>query len=479
VKARLASLLVLGGLGLGGCVYATTPADERRAGAEMAQKVETRIGLYRAPAKAWVSAVGERLVGRLDPDERSDWNFDFDVVDQVEPNAFALPGGPIYVSRGLLALVTNEDELACVLGHEITHVTQRHATARAEKGFLPSLLTVPGRLVGVLSPALGNVVAAPFEVLGDLRLAHYSREQESEADRVGARLAASAGYDPRALATILDRLEKDATRLAGSEREPSFFDDHPSTPSRVADVNHEAATIVRVARPPMKSWPEILATLDGLPWGENPARGVFRRELFLDPDEGFVLGFPAGWRTVVTPVLAGATRADQAVVAIAVAGIDADPETAAKAFVARLRRDGTEPIEDRPIEGHGFPGHLVGVADPDSDMLGYLAWVRMGTLTRRLIGIGHRSDRPAIMTTIESLRPITEEERASIQIVRVRSARAAEGESLARLRERSGDVWPVTYTALLNGRDEGSPLLAGQLVKIGVREVYVPAERAP
>jgi predicted Zn-dependent protease len=182
-------------LALTGCASTVTIEQEEAAGASLAEQVENQIGLYNDDyLKNYVDAVGRRLVAELGA---TPYSFRFHVVDQAEPNAFATPGGYIYLSRGIMALVNTEDELAGVLAHEISHVTQRHHAKQASRGVLPGLLTVPGRVVGsVVSEDVGKMINAPIEGAGKVYLSSFSRGQESEADQVGMRLAGQAGYDP-------------------------------------------------------------------------------------------------------------------------------------------------------------------------------------------------------------------------------------------------------------------------------------------
>ena len=205
-------------------------------GAEVAKLVEQQIGLYSMPkTEAYLREVGGRLVAAVN-DPR--WKFSFQIVDQQEPNAFAIPGGGIYVSRGLLALVNREDELAGVLAHEIAHVTQRHSARQQRKGILPGLLSLPGNVVGnVVGENLGALINAPIDTVGGAWLSRYSRGQESESDRIGIRTAAQAGYDPVALADMLRRLEQDVASQTGQERRFSIFDSHPMTETRLKDIH--------------------------------------------------------------------------------------------------------------------------------------------------------------------------------------------------------------------------------------------------
>ncbi|HZV03191.1 MAG TPA: M48 family metalloprotease [Planctomycetota bacterium] len=455
-------------------------AAERRAGKEMSREVERQNGLYAAPAQTWVDAVGKRLVSRLSPDVQRAWDFHFEIVDQLEPNAFALPGGQIYVTRGLLPLVVEEDELAGVLAHEVSHVTEHHAGRRLRRAILPALLSLPGKIVGVFEPALGTLIAAPWEVMGALHLASYSREQESDADRLGVALAARSGYDPRALERILARLEKDAARLSGKEHRPSFFDDHPSTPTRERDIGREASQITWSREAPLKSSPDVVAALDGVVWGGNPAQGVFRDELFLHPDLGFAVQFPGGWRTVNTASAVCATRGEDAEISISAAAGQKDPEAQGHELSNQLRREGLEPDEEGVVAVDGFPGYFLHVVDANQDAS--VLWLEIGGRTLAAVGLGARSDRPAITSSLLSLRRITDEERRSIPVVRLHAARAVAGETLARIGSRLANVWPPSYTAMVNGLSEDAVLQARDVVKIALREPYAPASirgRAP
>src|SRR5215831_8577386 len=183
-------------------------------GAEVAKIVEQQIGICaNQQTTKYVQEVAGRLVVAA-KDQR--WKFKFQIVDQAEPNAFAIPGGGIYVSRGLLALVNREDELAGVLGHEMAHVTERHSAKQQRKGLFSGLLSLPGRVVGgVVGEDLGALVNAPATVLSGVRMSAYSRGQENESDRIGIATAATAGYEPDALADMLLRLDRDVASQSG------------------------------------------------------------------------------------------------------------------------------------------------------------------------------------------------------------------------------------------------------------------------
>ena len=151
-----------------------TEYDDARVGREASQDVAAQMGLLGNPdLDSYITEIGRKLLRGL---PRRQFQFNFAVVDQVEPNAFALPGGYVFISRGLLLLANSEDELACVIGHEITHVAHRHAAA--QQG-----------LAKHISP-----VAMPWARAG--RMAAYGRDMERDADKGGQLLCAAAGYDP-------------------------------------------------------------------------------------------------------------------------------------------------------------------------------------------------------------------------------------------------------------------------------------------
>jgi predicted Zn-dependent protease len=318
-------------------------------GAEAAKLVEQQIGLYSFPAaESYLREVGGRLATVVD-DPR--WKFSFQIVDQPEPNAFAVPGGRVYVSRGLLALINREDELAGVLAHEIAHVTQRHSARQQRHGILPALLSLPGNLVGgVVSENLGALINAPVDVVGGAWLSRYSRSQESEADRIGLRTVAEAGYDPAALADILDRLEKDVASQTGQERRFSIFDSHPMTKTRLKDIRSRAPSLTPAPKAHLAAdVAALFGKFDGLWWGENPEAGVFHEDQFLQPIIGFTITFPAGWKHQNTPqhVIAVHPR-QEAMLLLGIAGPASDPEVTGKKFVEQMRTKACiEPVSMR------------------------------------------------------------------------------------------------------------------------------------
>ena len=210
------------------------PSDDVRLGRQAAAEAERQFPLLRdAEVTAYVERVGQRLVAAIPAEfQHPEFHFYFKVINASDINAFALPGGPMYVNRGMIEAARTEGEMAGVMAHELSHVALRHGTAQATKA---QKYAVGAGVAGILGtifggPGLGQAaqasVAVPF-----LR---FSREYETEADLLGARIMANAGYDPRDLANMFRTIEAQGGGGGG------WFSDHPSPANRYARINQEA-----------------------------------------------------------------------------------------------------------------------------------------------------------------------------------------------------------------------------------------------
>lgn len=434
-----------------------TEYDDQAAGKESAAEVEAELGLVRDPEiTALVEAVGQRLVSQV-----SGFQFDytFRIVDQDAPNAFALPGGYVYVSRGLLVLSDSEDELASVLAHEMAHVVRRHAAARQE--------------IERHGPPL-------FNRLQITRLASYSRDQEREADRLGQEIAARAGYDPAGIASFLKSLEFTVRLELGHSRLPTFFDTHPSPVERAASAAERAAHT---------SWTrelgvehgrvEYLRRLEGLVVGTSATEGIFRDRRFLHPDLDFSILFPNGWEMVNTRRAVGAIAPDrQAQVYLEVEGKSADPAAAARAFLDKARGTGFQPEHGEPVKLGAIPAYRVvgGVSSPQGRVSAVLTWLRHGESIYRLTGaaLGGAWQRyeGVFLSTARTFRPLTPEQRASIRETHLRIVEARSGESLNELNQRTGNAWDLQRTAVMNDLFASQTPEPGQPLKVAIREPY-------
>jgi len=208
--------------------------DDIKLGREAARQAEAQFPLLRdSEVQGYVERVGERLVRSIPSEfQHPEFDYFFKVVNARDINAFALPGGPMYVNRGMIESARSEGEMAGVMAHEISHVALRHGTAQATKGQKYSTLGAIAGIAGTIfgGPGVGQLAQAPFAVY----MLKFSREYETEADVLGAQIMANAGYDPRDLANMFRTIEQQGGGGGG------FLSDHPSPSDRYARINREA-----------------------------------------------------------------------------------------------------------------------------------------------------------------------------------------------------------------------------------------------
>ena len=449
---------------------------DRQLGWKVSKQVEAEIGLYQNTAMtSYLKTVGDRLV-QVNPDQR--FEYSFSIVDQWEPNAFAAPGGFIYVSRGLLALTNDENELANVIGHEIMHVSQRHTAKQMAKARLPTLLSIPGRMVGgVLGENVGNLINAPVNALGGAYIAKHSRGDEFEADQLGMQLASPAGDDPQAQATFLDRLGQASEIISGEKHRPGFFDTHPSTPDRVKQVSRDAQRIEWERQPAVAGdTSAYIRQLDGLLLGVDPVFGVLRGRKFLHPILNISVEFPPDWSAVINrhAVVAIAPEKD-GVLTVGVGGENVEPWEAAGVFERALYdQQRIKPTRAESVKIGTFPAHLLLYTDTSGKEPMHMAflWVAYRKIVYRFIGLAPEKYRENLRSSALSFRPITATEKSSIKERRLKVGTARANESLSHLSKRTGNVWPLKATAVVNGIDVDKPLKEGQLIKIAVSKPF-------
>ncbi len=302
-----------------GCATATSPATGRTFSSPISQQQEAQLGQKEHPKileefggayvekpdlTNYVSSIGQFIASTA---ERQDVKYTFTVLNTPDVNAFAVPGGYIYVTRGLVALANNEAELAGVLGHEAGHINARHTAERAGQaqqaqiGLLGAVLL--GAVLGGESGAqLGGQLAAP---VAQGYLAQYSQQQEFEADTLGVRYMKRATYDPQAMASFLSELRAQTqleAQLAG--KDPNVVDDanmlasHPRTIDRVQRAIQEAGGPLPNA---MLERDIYLRKIDGIMFGDDPAQGVIAGRRFVHPPLRFAFEVPSGYKLVNLP----------------------------------------------------------------------------------------------------------------------------------------------------------------------------------
>jgi predicted Zn-dependent protease len=434
-----------------------TERDDARVGEEASGAIAAQMGLFENPElNAYVGEMGSKLLRGV---PRRSFQYQFSVVDQFEPNAFALPGGYIFISRGLLALANSEDQLACVIGHEITHAARRHAAMQQALAGQGGPLTMPW------------VRAA--------NMASYGRDMERDADRGGQILAAAAGYDPMGMSTFLTDLGQMERLRIGHARQTTFFDTHPGSQERAA-VNAARSHELRWKRDPAldDTHNAYLRRIDGLPVGPRPEGGVFEGDRFLHPDLDFQVHFPPGWRTSNSNQVVGAMSPQRDAVVFLTADQPAgDPREVAEAFVAKTNREFPVEVEQsEPVKIGRIDAWRVRLAG--RGLVASVTFIPYRGATWRITAVSRSfaADKylGRTLNTARSFRPLTPEERRKIHGMRLRLVSARPGEDLDALSRRSGNAWDTSTTAVYNGIFGSHRFEGGELVKTAHVEPYVP-----
>lgn len=237
-------------------------ADDVKVGRQAAAEVEQQMPILRdASATNYVSRVGQRLVNAIPSQfQHPEFQYYFKIVNARDINAFALPGGPMYVNRGMIEAARSEGEMAGVMAHELSHVALRHGTAQATKGQKYGLLA---GILGIGGAIIGGPAGAAAQIAGQgvgVYFLKFSREYETEADILGAQIMARAGYDPRDLANMFKTIEQQSGGGGGG-----FLSDHPSPSDRYARIQQEAQYL-RVVNPvrDTREFDQVQASLRGM-----------------------------------------------------------------------------------------------------------------------------------------------------------------------------------------------------------------------
>ncbi|MEM9441732.1 MAG: M48 family metalloprotease [Pseudomonadota bacterium] len=460
---------------------AMSPEQEKSVGKSEHPKILQQFGgeYDDLELQAYVTQIGERLQV---VSELPELDFTFTLLNSDVVNAFALPGGYVYVSRGLLALAENEAELAGVMAHEIGHVTARHSAQRYSRG----VLAQGGAALGTIAAGIllgGEAAKATQQALGtgaQAYLAGYSREQEFQSDELGVRYLTRAGYDATAMATFLEKLGEQsqlARKLAGKEDAPdpstSMFATHPRTPDRVRRAAENAANAAPSAGRIGRN--EYLQKIDGMIYGDDPAQGFVRGTTFVHPELRFAFKAPDGYRLQNTPkAVIGRNKAGNVIRFDGAKKRSSSmrdymaKEWAKELKIQSLKRINSFELDGLPAVSAGTNGKT---KDGTSVDVGLAAIEIADNQVYRFMfispGGASEAESRAAKKTVESFRVLSDKQAAQYQPKRIDVVRAgARDDTAAFARRMAVDDLPELQFQVLNGLSDGEEPESGSFVKL-------------
>jgi predicted Zn-dependent protease len=450
-------------------IFLPSPPKQTEPMSAAAQREHLRVlaaygGAYEdAKLQTKLATVVERLVAASD---RPDMAYRVTILNSPAINAFALPNGQLYVTRGLIGLANDSSELASVLSHEMAHVVARHAAIREEQARRTELI---GGVTDMLSDPQVAQVGAMALARSKLASASFSRAQEFEADGIGVGIAARAGFDPYGAARLLTAMGRNADLRAGARgdgRPTDFLSSHPATPERVRNAQTSAR---QYAAPGAgeRDRAAYLANLDGLIYGEDPIDGYVRGRRFLHPKLGFTFQAPEGF------VLDNTAQAvlglkDGSAQALRLDIVRIPPE---QSLVEYLNSGWIENIEDGSVEELMVNGFPAATATARSDQWAFRLYaIRFGSEVYRFIFAAKNrngeTDR-SFQDCVNSFRRLTLAEIQSVKPLRLRIVKVGPHDGVESLASRLALVdHQIERFRVLNGLEGNERPRPGDFVKI-------------
>jgi predicted Zn-dependent protease len=342
-------------------------AQEIEMGREADKDVVSSIGLYPDESmQRYVQDLGARIAATT---ERPALPWTFRVVDDAAVNAFAIPGGFIYVTRGIMTHLNSEAELAAILGHEIGHVTARHSVSQMSKQQLAQVGLAAGMIVSPEFAQFGNLASAAM----GLMFMKFSRSDESQSDALGLKYMMAVGYDPRTLPNVFGMLEA-LSQQSAVGRLPQWMSTHPDPENRRLWATKAVAGLDRDVSRMAVNRPEYLRRLDGIMFGENPREGFFQDALFRHPDMAFQMDFPRGWKGRNEKQAVGAVSPNEDAVVVLQLAAGPSAQQAAQKFFSQ---QGVESGEASRRQIGGFPAVVstFRVQTEQGYLRGLVAWI--------------------------------------------------------------------------------------------------------
>lgn len=440
-----------------------TEQQEIAMGLQSDQAVVQQMGVYPDQAlQTYLDDIGQTLAAKS---ERPNLDWSFRVVDDPLVNAFAIPGGFIYITRGIMAHLNSEAQLAAVVGHEIGHVTARHSVSQISK---QQLATLGLGLGTVFAPELAQQFGGMAQQGMGLLFLKYGRDDERQADDLGLRYILRDGYDPRPMPGVFMTLKR-VSEAAGAQPMPNWLSSHPGPDERVQRLQQKLAQLNQDFSGGKVGEESYLRKMDGVVYGEDPRQGYFKETQFFHPEMAFQIRFPDGWQTInQRSAVIGVSANQDAIVQLRLS-----PETSAS---AALQKFGSQ--EGLQL-GQGFQNRINGNTAASSyfqaslqqgNLVGVIAYIEFGGNVYEILS--YTSDaswntyRGAMEGAISSFDRLTDRQILAVQPWRLKVVKASMSTSLASFVRRHGSVVPIEEIGLINQLDSGQGVRAGSWYKL-------------
>jgi predicted Zn-dependent protease len=427
------------------------------------QQVIQQYGIYKnAELDAMLQRIGQQLAVKS---HRSQLQYHFTLLDSADVNAFALPGGYIYVTRGIIAYMNSEEELAGVLGHELGHVTARHGVRQQSSSMLLGVLgAVAAATTGV--KAVGDL----SNMLGGALIRGYGRKHELEADRLGAEYLARVGYDPQKMLDVVGILKDQEAfakqKASDAGKAPTnyhgVFSTHPRNDQRLQEVI-QAAEKYRVQSPRRTDPDAFVKLLSGMTFGESEGQGITRKNKFYHKGLDFGVTFPDNWRIQNEPTRIVAMSPKKDAIMMVTLGKAPDSTPA----VQYLQKKHGQISEGQSLSAKSYAG-VAKAKTPFNTNTARVAAVLRGDQAFDLIAAGKQPVNAKLFyDTVNSVRSLNDKERALASEMKIKAIRARRGDTFSKLAAASNwGKYAEEQLRVLNGRYPDGEPKSGEWIKV-------------
>jgi predicted Zn-dependent protease len=439
--------------------------EEIAMGQQEAQNVAASMPiLQNQPVQDMVKRVGMEMAKSS---ERPELPWSFTVLDDPVVNAFALPGGPIFITRGIITNMNSEAELASVLGHEIGHVTARHSASQMSK---QQLAQMGLGVASVVSPTAAQYAGVAQQGLGLLML-KYGRDDETQADKLGYRYMTKMSWDPREAVKMFQMLVKTSGGADKAGQPPAWMSTHPDpgdraqrAEARLKELNAKNVNLDTLKR----NREQFLRAIDGLSYGEDPRDGFFRGSTFYQPNLALQITFPDGWQTANQPQVVAAREPEGKALVQVQAAKGANPTEAARAFFSNQGFSNVQQVQIPTAGGPSVSATFAaqaqqGVVEGETTFLtvkGHMFQVLTAAAQGNLQAVDaiHRK-------VVASAKETTDPAILNIRAPQVKVVQLPKAMSVENFYSQFPSVLPLDQVLIINGLEPGAQLKQGDLVK--------------